>query len=126
MYYFLLAFILRTLQSIAMKIVTFIENRFQELRLAEDADSKRQAYSILRSSETLACQWILKVLRNMAQVLMVPKVIVQYVLVCARLLPEPQPVLLNMLKEQKAEAEQKDLEAKAKKVGMLEMVQKIT
>lgn len=57
---------------------------------------------------------------------MVPKVIVQYVLVCARLLPEPQPVLLNMLKEQKAEAEQKDLEAKAKKVGMLEMVQKIT
>jgi hypothetical protein len=106
-----------------MNLVEFIDCKFQELRLAEQADTKANKYSILRDSETLALQAVLKAFRVVTKWVFIPKVLVHYVLAVTGAVKRPEPVLLRKLEENQKK-DQKDREAKAKKIGMLEMVQK--
>lgn len=89
-----------------MKFTTFIENRYQELRLEQDLQSKRQEYSLANSSETLALMSVLNFARTVAKWAMVPKVLLDYFLVTTGLLKAPTPVLTEMLKKQIAEQEE--------------------
>lgn len=81
-----------------MNLTRYIENRFQELRYEE---SLNQEYSLTRSAHTIALQSVLQILRTILQWVYVPKVLVDFALVKAKLVKEPAPVLLNQMKESK-------------------------
>jgi hypothetical protein len=83
-----------------MNLVKFIDNRFQELRVKEEEETKKQAYSITRDSEVLALQSILKWFRAGMQFAMISKVLGHYVAVLCGWAEKPRPVLLDKLKAQ--------------------------
>lgn len=103
-----------------MNLVKFIDNRFQELRIEEQKEDTKKEYSIHRDSETLALQSILKFWRTLLKWAYIPVVWIHYASVLMKFSPEPQPVLVELLKKN----QEKDLKAKAKKVGMLQSVEK--
>lgn len=82
-----------------MRLVKFIDNRFQELRLLEQADETKAEYSIYRDSETLALQSVLKMLRTTTKWLLIPKVLIHYICVLLGISRAPEPVLINKVKE---------------------------
>jgi len=100
-----------------LHIVKFIDNRFQELRLAEAAESQNQTYSITRDSETLALQSVLKALRVITKWAYIPKVLAHYALTLLKLLPDPQPVMLEKIKK-----DQESQKLATKAVSKLEAV----
>ena len=79
-----------------MKLTSFIENRFQELRMDEDVHTN---YSILRASETLALQTLLGGIRSFLKWLLIPKLIGHYFLCAVGAVRKPEPVLTNKLRE---------------------------
>jgi hypothetical protein len=81
-----------------MHPIKFIENRFQELRMKEHEEEKRNEYSIARDSEVLALQGLLKFFRVTLKWLMLPKVVLDYMLVVGGLKKRPRPVMIEKMK----------------------------
>lgn len=95
-----------------MKFVEFLENRFQEVQFENES---KNAFNLLLDSEVKAIHEILTRTRELAKLALIPKVLLDYVLVSLGKRKEPEPVLLNRLKEQR----EKELE---KKVSTLQAV----
>lgn len=102
-----------------MKLVKFIDNRFQELRLAEQEADKRREFSLLRESETHALHTLRHIVGTIMKWVMVPVVLTRYTLVLMHVVERPEPVLINMLEEMKRKEEQTK-----KKIGMAEFARK--
>lgn len=81
-----------------MTLVQFIENRYQELKLETDLETK---FNITSDSEMKAAHYILDRYRHAMTYVMVPKVIYDFVMVRLGKKKEPEPVILNMIKAQK-------------------------
>jgi hypothetical protein len=97
-----------------MNFVRFIENRFQEVRLSQDKLEKEKAYSVTCAAESLALTTVLNGYRTLMKWVMIPKVFGHFACVLLGLAKEPEPVILRLVEQQ----QRKDLEKKAKKVGM--------
>lgn len=100
-----------------MELVKFIDCKFQELRLAEADETKKNEYSVTREAETLALQSVLKAVRTVAKWVMIPKVLGNWLCVCLGIAEAPRPVLLEKMK---ADIEKKQAEdrKKLRKIGM--------
>lgn len=83
-----------------MNLVKFIDNRFQELRLKEQEETKKNAYSVTRDSEVMALQAVLKAFRTLTKWVMIPKVLGHYIIAKLGLVPLPRAVLLEKLEEE--------------------------
>lgn len=97
-----------------MNLTKFIDNRFQELRVQEQKEDIRKEYCLPRDAEVLALKWVLESYRGLLKWLMVPKVFAQFVWMKTGIGREPRPVLIEQLEADR----KKDLEKKAKKLGM--------
>lgn len=84
-----------------MNLVRFCENRFQEIQM-ETNESKE--YDAKGEAEIKAIQAILNFYRTSLKWLLVPKCLYDFIQVKLGWSLEPQPVLMNKLKEQKEKA----------------------
>jgi hypothetical protein len=85
-----------------MNFVRFLENRFQELRYQQSVEElKDVAFNAPLDSELKATHNILNHYRTLLRWVFTPKILGHYVLVQLKLLPEPEPILLNKIKAQK-------------------------
>jgi hypothetical protein len=80
-----------------MNFVRFLENRFQELTV--ENEKFKDAFNVGIDSEIKATHDLLTTYRTVVKWVMMPKVIVDFILVKLGLKIEPQPVLLNRMKE---------------------------
>lgn len=81
-----------------MNITRFLENRFQELKWEE---GNTDAFNVRIDSEMKATHQVLTLYRKLVMWFMIPKVLWDFCLVKLGFKEEPQPILLNKLKEQK-------------------------
>jgi hypothetical protein len=82
-----------------MNLVTFCENRYQEL----SERAKNSAYDILIDSETMALKTVLQTYRKCVYLAHIPKVLFDFGLVNIELKDAPLPVMTNVLKMSKVE-----------------------
>lgn len=88
-----------------MKLVEFIENRYQELTF-----QLKEAYDVRKDSEIKTLQLVLNTYRTALKWWLVPSVVMHYVSVLLGRKPAPKPVLIEQAKaareaEAKARAE---------------------
>ncbi len=88
-----------------MNFIRFLENRFQELSLENETKIK---YDLRIDSEIKAIHEVLTKTRNLTKLGLIPKVLYDYVQVSLGKKPEPKPVIVNKLQEQR----EKELEKK--------------
>lgn len=100
-----------------MRLVEFLDNRFQELKLQET--TKPDKFQLTVDSEMKAVHAVLTTVRTLTRWLLIPKVLGHYCLVVLGLLDKPQPVLIQKLK--------KDAEVKkTAEVAALKIVNEVT
>jgi hypothetical protein len=85
-----------------LKLVKFIENRYQELKLEEQTN--KDSFSVRIDSEMKAAHEILSFYRWIAKWALIPKVICHWIAVNMKMKLEPIPVITNKLKEQQEAA----------------------
>jgi hypothetical protein len=81
-----------------MKFVQFIENKYQEVHFKTMSTTE---YDIVKDAEIKALHETLARYRTLLKWLHVPKVFYNYVQVQLGFTPEPKPVLVDKIKEQK-------------------------
>lgn len=84
-----------------MNLIKFIENRYQELNL--ENEGHKDAFNVRIDSEMKAAHQILSSYRWIMKWVMMPKVMIDFMLVKFKLQKEPEPVMLNRMKQQKEE-----------------------
>lgn len=100
-----------------MKLVVFIDNKFQELRLAEQEGEKRREFSLAREAEQHALHAMRKGISTLLKWAFIPVLFVRYGLVLAGVVQAPEPVLVNLMTELKEKEDAKKL----KKIGMAQI-----
>lgn len=95
-----------------MKFVTFIENRYQEVR-KDKRDLDKDEPSFLRDAEINALHGVLTATRKIATSVYWPFVLAKYFLVQLGLVTPPEPVLVQEFKQAEREREAKKIAATA-------------
>lgn len=104
-----------------MKFADFVNNRYETVTYEKSTLPNDRIFLGI-DGELGACFTLLTWTRNFMKYAFIPKVAFHYLFTLIGLAKDPEPVMMNRVKESK----QKELEAKAKKVGMLQMVQNPT
>lgn len=97
-----------------MNFTKFIDCRFQELRLETEG---KDEFDAVKDSELKAVHQLLTYYRSCLKWLFMPKVMMDFISVKLGIKSPPQPVLVNMIKEQKErEAEALRLKKEAEQI----------
>jgi hypothetical protein len=81
-----------------MDLPKFIDHRFQELRLETEG---KMEFNAVKDSELKAVHALLNYYRTFLKFLFIPKILCHFFLVKLKLVKEPKPVLMILLKQQK-------------------------
>ncbi len=100
-----------------MKLVNFIDNRFQEIRLAEQEAEKNREFNIVREAEQHALHALRHGISTILKWLLIPVLFGRYFLVQLQLVRAPEPVLIRLMEKAKI----KDDAEKQKKLSKLGM-----
>ena len=90
-----------------MQLAKFIDNRFQEIRIAEFEAEKARAFSFTREAEMVALHDLRLIIKTLLKWLLIPRLLFIYFGVCIGIFRAPEPVLVALLEKQKAEDEKK-------------------
>jgi hypothetical protein len=94
-----------------MNFVRFLENHFQELRYEQSKQEIKapNAFNVSLDSEIKSTHSILMGYRTLMKWLLVPKVLIHYLLAVLGIVHKPEPILINLARQNKEEEEAKKL-----------------